>query len=164
MREVRYYTAAGELKLDCGPTELKQAIEAQAGTIWIDLHQEDDADWEFVLGLFKFHPLAVEDCRGRVQRPKVEEYPGHLLLVFHALNFNPGADLLDTVEFDAMLTPNLLVTVHDAPLRSVEAVAEKCRKSPDYMGRGADYLLYPIVDQMIDYYFPFLERVGFQKS
>lgn len=154
MRQTFYYTATGELKREPTAAELKAAVEAQSGTIWIDLHPKDEAGWEFVLGIFKFHHLAIEDCRGRVQRPKVEEYPGHLLLVFHALNFNPGANLLDTIEIDLLLTPNLLVTVHEAPIKSVTDVAEKCAKSPDFVGRGADHLLYAIVDQMVDNFFP----------
>jgi len=158
MRRVLFSAADGKLHTNPPAAELKQALAKGEGTIWIDLQDADDRDWEYVLDLHAFHHLAVEDCRGRVQRPKVEEYPGHLLLVFHALNFTEQAAVLDTIELDTLLNAHMIVTVHDLPIRSVTEVRDRCEKSPDFIARGADYLLYAIIDRIVDYYFPIIDE------
>jgi len=158
MRQVLYLDAEGNLVENPALGELKKAVTEESGTVWIDLTEGTDEEWRQVQSLFEFHHLAVEDCRGRVQRPKIEEYPGHLLMVCHGLNFNEQSHVLDTIELDALLAKNLLVTVHEAPLRSITEMTTRCRKGPEVMAKGADYLLYAVVDRMTDYYFPMLDE------
>lgn len=158
MRQVLYFDPSGQVQENLPASELRTVVKKGKGLVWIDLMGESEEDWKLVESLFDFHPLALEDCRGRTQRPKVEEYPGHLLLVCHALNFNEQSHVLDTIELDALLANNLLVTTHDERLRSVTETLERCRKNPDVMDRGADYLLYSIVDRIVDYYFPILDE------
>jgi magnesium transporter len=133
---------------------------AEAGVItWVDVEDGTDAEWERILDLYPFHPLAVDDCRSSAQRPKLEEYPGHLLVVFQGLNLNPGTEHLDTVELDLLLTPGLLVTVRDTPLKAIDEVRTKALRNPEFFSRGADRLLHAVLDRTVDFYFPLAEEL-----
>ncbi len=126
---------------------------------WIDLTDGSDAEWRQILALYPFHPLAVDDCRSNEQRPKLEEYPGHLLIVFQGLELAADADSLETTELDILLAPGLLVTVHDKALRAIEEVKDRCARSPDVFAPGADMLLHAVLDRTVDFYFPLAERL-----
>src|SRR5262245_32966260 len=74
---------------DRGTTEVEPAGLAKAlrsgGLTWVDVTGPDDAEAAMMRDVLHFHPLAIEDTRNQHQRPKVEEYPGHLFLIL-----NPG--------------------------------------------------------------------------
>ncbi|NPV80678.1 MAG: magnesium/cobalt transporter CorA [Firmicutes bacterium] len=53
--------------------------------LWVDLETPAPDEVELLSSVFNFHPLAIEDCLHRLQRPKVDEYPGYLFLVLHAV-------------------------------------------------------------------------------
>lgn len=53
--------------------------------LWVDLEAPAPGEVELLSNVFGFHPLAIEDCLHRLQRPKVDEYPGYLFLVLHAV-------------------------------------------------------------------------------
>ncbi|MBE3519165.1 MAG: magnesium/cobalt transporter CorA [Firmicutes bacterium] len=53
---------------------------------WLDLEAPTDEEVEILREVFRFHPLAIEDCLYRLQRPKVDEYPGYLFIVLHSVS------------------------------------------------------------------------------
>ena len=126
---------------------------------WVDLTDGSDAEWRQILKLYPFHPLAVDDCRSNAQRPKLEEYPGHLLIVFQGLELSGEGETLETTELDILLAPGLMVTVHDRPLRAIEEVKDRCTRSPDMFAAGADQLLHAVLDRTVDFYFPLAEKL-----
>ena len=69
--------------------------------------------------VFKFHPLAIEDCFEERAHPKIDEYDGYLYIITHGLTAGATADSSEIVELDAFLGENFLVTHHSAPSRSV---------------------------------------------
>lgn len=144
-------------------TDSQAAVKSRVGkdgtVTWVDMLDGTDEDWRRLLELHPFHPLAVDDCRSNVQRPKLEEYPGHLLIVFQGLELGPESDSLETVELDVLFAPDLLVTVRDTPVRSVEEVRQKAQSNPGMYAHGADRLLHAVLDRTVDYYFPLAEAL-----
>jgi len=142
-----------------GDQALQQLLAHGKGVIWVDLEAPTEADYAWLSERFQFHPLAIEDCRHGVQRPKVEEYEGYLFFVFHAIT---GLELkqtlsLDFVELDGFLSRRYLVTVHDEPLAIVDQLKNRVQANPSLLARGTDDLFYILLDGCVDLYFPFLD-------
>jgi magnesium transporter len=132
------------------------------GTLtWIDLSSTDEVSLQILAERFHFHPLALEDCAHQDQRPKAEEYEGHLFLVSQGFEC-PGGDLkrLHWHELHAFLGPNYLVTVHEEEMASVEATYKRAARDPATLKRGVDFLYYLILDRMVDENFPILDHIA----
>jgi magnesium transporter len=143
--------------------QLASLLAADSGVVWVDLAEPTDADYEWLLRHFRFHQLAIEDCRHGVQRPKIEEYDDYLFFVFHAvIGLSAGDDLMrgseiDFVELDGFLGRRYLVTVHTEPLPLLDQIRARIEGNPALLARGADDLFYAIIDAAVDLYFPLLD-------
>ncbi len=148
----------GPLLSDVPMGELRPHLEDEETRVWVDLFDPEMEDYEELQRLFGFHPLAIEDCHNRVQRPKVDEYGDYIFAVFHGLNLNEGADPLDMLELDAFVSGRYLVTVRYGRLFSIRDIMERVAKNPDLLRRGPDHVYYAIVDRMVEYYFDLMDR------
>jgi magnesium transporter len=129
-------------------------------TVWIDLEEPSVAELKLLEDPFSFHPLAIEDCLTPEHQPKIEDFGPYIFLISRGINFNVPSEHCDTLKLAAFMGPNYLVTYHRARMRSVTTVREKHLK--DTRGtafRGVDYLLYEILDHMVEHYFPVLEEI-----
>ena len=144
---------------ESGDEALQNLLAHGKGLVWVDLEAPTEADYAWLHERFQFHPLAIEDCRHGVQRPKIEEYEGHLFFVFHAIT---GLEVkkslrLDFVELDGFLSRKYLVTIHDEPLTIVSQLMDRVRANPSLLAQGTDDLFYALLDGCVDLYFPFLD-------
>jgi magnesium transporter len=128
------------------------------GPLWIDLAPTAE-NIAFVGERFLFHPLALEDCAHEDQRPKFEQFPGSLFAVVHRLAPTPDDTGLNTLEIDAFLTADALVTFHSAPIAELDRVFERCRSEPDLLGRGVDFALYLVHDALTDVHFALVDAM-----
>ncbi len=128
--------------------------------LWVDLEAPTDAELAVLSDPFRFHPLAIEDCLTPEHQPKVEDFGGYLFLIFRGIDFDAPVTGFETVKLAAFLGPNYLVTYHRRPLRSVDSVCERYGQEPGRgLFRGSDHLLYEILDHLIEFYFPVLEKL-----
>jgi magnesium transporter len=129
-------------------------------TVWVDLEEPTAAELEILENPFAFHPLAIEDCLTPEHQPKIEDFGPNLFLIFRGIDFNPPVTGFQTIKLAAFLGPNFLVTYHRLPMRSIAAVREKySHDNSGQLFRGVDYLLYEILDHLIEFYFPILEAL-----
>ena len=69
------------------PEELPALLARPEARVWVDLSAPvGDAEIAILRDVFKFHPLAIEDCLGSRAQPKVDEYDGYLYLITHGLS------------------------------------------------------------------------------
>jgi magnesium transporter len=141
-------------------SEALRLVRADRGLmLWVDLTDPTEAEIKAVLeGVFAFHPLAIEDCVTPSSLPKVEDYDDYLFLVMHAVDFS-RSDKFNTTELDLFLGRDYLVTFHRQPLKSVDAVAERCRKASGTVARGPDRLAHYLLDALIDLYQPVIDEL-----
>jgi magnesium transporter len=133
--------------------------------VWIDVRQPTPTDMTDLRQRFNFHPLALEDCLSKVQRPKLDDYEedGYLFMVLHFPIFNKQTRHTDPAEVDIFVGRNYVVTVHDGQLKpllqtfNLAASDEQVRSR--LMGRGSGFLMYRIVDRLVDYGFPILNKI-----
>ena len=136
------------------PEELDKALK-KCGFVWIDIENPGYGDFINIAKKFNLHKLAVEDAVIRNQRPKFETYPEHLFLVIHELEFD-GA--LQLNELDIFLGKNFVITTHYKRLNAIEYAIDAYKKNPSLFDKGADFLIYSILDKLVDNYFVVLER------
>jgi magnesium transporter len=132
---------------------------------WIDVQGLGNEDiWRRLGEIFELHPLVLEDVVNVPQRPKLESYEDQLLLVVHMVTLKPDRKgfLLEQVSF--ILEKNYLLTVQEeAQYDCFEPVRDRIRYKKGHIRKmGADYLIYALLDAVIDGFFPVLETYGDQ--
>lgn len=127
------------------------------GTVWVDLVAPDEAEFRSVSDLFRWHPLAIEDCLVETHLPKVDDFGEYLLLVLHGARLD-GAEFR-AVEIEIFLSRNSLVTHRPEPLPAIDELADRARRNPALAGRGPAFLLYLILDAMEDVSLPYLDHL-----
>jgi magnesium transporter len=146
MLRIHHFTprgAAREVKL----ADLPKALRAQ-GTVWVDLLDPTEKEFLAIAKTFRWHPLAIEDCRVETHLPKVDDFGSYLLLVLH--NAKPDGDGLKTSEMELFLTRKALITHHGEKLEGIEVLVQRAQRNPALAGRGPAYLLYLLLDAMED--------------
>jgi magnesium transporter len=128
---------------------------------WINVEGLNDVPFLEGLGkLFEFHPLALEDVLNCGQRPKLEDYGAYHFLVMKSMLLRE--DELEIEQISFFLSGNYVITLQEVPGDSFEKVRERIRQNKNGQIRklGSDYLLYALVDALMDEFFPVLERYG----
>ncbi len=136
------------------------------GLTWVHLNAPTDSEAAALQQRFGWHPLDVEDVLSKRQRPKVDEYAddGYLFGVLHFPVYDKAIQRLNAAELDFFLGPDYLVTLPNVELLPVSRLFRRCYEDPDererYFGKGSGYLLYHILDDLFDYCFPILDKIG----
>jgi magnesium transporter len=129
---------------------------------WINVERVDDP--EVLASLerdFGIHPLTAEDVRNTRQRPKVEQYAGYVYVVAQMIKREEADGELDTEQVSLLLGDGWVITLQDKPGDVFEDVRERLRTGRARIrGSGADYLVYALLDAVVDAYFPILDAVG----
>jgi magnesium transporter len=106
---------------------------------------------------FDLHPLAVEDARHGHQRPKIEEYGESLFAVLHIIEQRDGEFRVG--ELDVFVGQNYVLTVRSHAEQGFHEVRERCEREPELLRHGAGYVLYALLDAVVDRYFPILDEL-----
>jgi magnesium transporter len=127
--------------------------------LWVDVVDPVEADVEGLLeGKFGFHELAAEDSVSSNTLPKYDAFPTHDFFIFRTVDVNVSEHASETYKIAAFLGPNFLFTLHRS-MRAIEDVYSRLPGDKRLLGRGPDFLLYSIVDQLVDAHFPLLEQI-----
>lgn len=136
---------------------------AEKDTIkWLDISGVHKPDIVGALGEhLAIHPLTQEDILNTEQRPKAEEYPGYLYIVFRMIYSGRGDDKLKFEQLSILLGAGYLVTFQEAEGDVFDPVRERLRTGNGRVRKmGADYLAYLLMDSVIDNCFIILESFG----
>src|SRR3954451_14496290 len=125
--------------------------------VWIGLHEPDMAVLSAVQKQFDLHDLAIEDANHAHQRPKIEQYGEALFIVARTAQLIEGRIAFG--EPHLFVGEGYLVTVRHGASTSYTAVRERCESCPRALARGEDYILYAILDFIVDNYSPVLESI-----
>ena len=133
------------------------------GLRWLDIPQATPEDLEILKENFPFHPLDFDDLTSRGQRPKLDEYDDYLFLVLQFPVFDKRLRVTTPSEVDLFVGQDFLITIHKGrvwPLdRFFEACADSEKQREDAMSLGSGYLLYRIIDQLVDNFFPLVYKI-----
>ncbi|HRJ48189.1 MAG TPA: magnesium/cobalt transporter CorA [Opitutaceae bacterium] len=139
--------------------EALRLVRADKGLLlWVNLENPTEDEIKSILeNVFQFHPLAIEDCIAPNSLPKVEDYEDYLFLVSHGVDYS-RTEKFNTTELSVFLGKEYVVTFHRQPLRSIQAVRERCAKNIGGI-RSADRLAHLILDLLTDNYKPVVDEL-----
>ena len=121
--------------------------------VWVDMLQPSTHELHEIAGELGLHELAVEDAVGPHQRPKVDYYESHKFLSCHAVRLDVDASLLHVTEIDAFINGRWIVTVRKDDGFDIDRVRRRWDRSAALAGNGVDFLLYGLLDVVVDDYF-----------
>lgn len=121
--------------------------------VWVDFLNPDRADLEQLAEELDLHELAVDDALGPHQRPKLDRYDTHLFLSSHWLAIDPATAVVHETEVDTFVNERWLVTVRKDEGFDVDALTGRWDQSPDLARFGVSFLLYGLLDVIVDDYF-----------
>ena len=128
--------------------------------LWVDIEDPVHETLEPLLETrFGFHELAAEDSLSLNTLPKFDAFPGYDFFVFRAVDVNLNVHGSQTYKLAAFLGRNFLFTIHRSKMQPVDDVCNRLPSDVRLLTNGCDFLLYSIVDEMVDAHFPLLERI-----
>ena len=156
-----YRTQDGDLRTDLSPDGFAAALEDTDGLLWVDLLDEPPDVCEPILReTFGFHPLAVDDALEEAHVPKVDDWDQYLYLVLHAVTLDEQHDeRVSTLELDAFLGKNYLVTHQTQPIAGVDRTWAACQRDERHLQRGTGHMLYKLADELVADYMPVVEGI-----
>ena len=125
--------------------------------VWVALADPEPAELEVMQKEFGLHELAVEDARHGHQRPKIEEYDESLFVVLQMIE--PSEGDLSVGEVAIFVGKNYVLSVRSRAKRGFTDVRERCEREPELLRHGPGYVLYALMDAVVDRYFPILDAV-----
>jgi magnesium transporter len=141
----------GKLEREGFPVaDISDYLGDESVTVWLDLLDPDHDDLAVLSEEFGLHPLAVEAALHHGQRPKLDRYPSHLFLTAYAARLDTGTGELATSEVAAFITSQALITVRQDDGLDIDAVIERWDETPDLAKFGVGYLLYGLLDYIVD--------------
>jgi magnesium transporter len=156
---------SGDGEVLARPEPRVQELSAN-GLTWIHLDAPTLEEAELLQQRFGWHPLDLEDVLSRRQRPKIDEYAddGYLFVVLHFPVYDKRVQRLNAAELDAFIGQDYLVTLPNVELLPVTRLFHRCHEDLELraqlFGKGSGYLLYHVLDDLFDYCFPILDKIG----
>ncbi|MDD5509492.1 MAG: magnesium/cobalt transporter CorA [Dehalococcoidales bacterium] len=130
---------------------------------WINIENPTEQDIEYLAQHYPFHPLDLDDCLSRIQRPKIDKYNDYLFLVFHFPVFYKEARVTKAGQLSVFIGPDYLITIHKGDLKPLVKLFKECEideeSRQENFGEGSGYLLYRIVDRLVDYCIPISNKM-----
>jgi magnesium transporter len=142
--------------------EVISLIKSFAGVTWINidgLHDENSI--EEICTYLGIHKLSMEDILSVGQRPKLEEYKDYVQAVLKILSLDSTEETIEYEQLSFILKGNILVTFQEKTGDVFDSVRNRIKEAKgNVRKRGADYLLYALLDLVVDHYFLVLENFG----
>jgi len=147
----------GRKLADIDKREISNYLARPDCFVWVALKDATDAELEEMREEFGLHELAVEDARHGHQRPKIEEYGDSLFVVLNTLEV--ANDEFRIGEIDIFVGRNYVLSVRQRTEQTLLGVRARAEREPELLSHGAGYVLYALMDAVVDRYFPVLDAV-----
>ena len=131
---------------------------------WYYVEKPTLTEVQYLADKFNFHPLDLDDVLSIVQRPKIDEYEDRVFMVLHFPVFDKEHHITRPIEIDIFVGENYVVTVNkSASFKQLARLFQECKTIDEsrqkYMGKSSGFLLYSILDRLVDYCLPILSKV-----
>jgi len=140
-------------------SEVSDCLARSDTTVWIDLCGPTVDELVELADELGLHELAVEDAMGRHQRPKLDRYPTHLFLACHAVTIDRDLGTARISEIDLIFADRWVITVRKDDRLDVDDVAERAERIADLVGGGVAFIVYSVLDTVLDGYFDAIEVI-----
>jgi len=144
------------------PDEISEYLSRPDCFVWVALREPGPGELVMMQHEFDLHGLAVEDAHHGHQRPKIEEYGDSLFAVLQTVEISKNPETpgeLVVGELDVFVGTNYVLSVRNRTERGFSDVRARCEREPELLRHGAAYVLYTLMDAVVDRYFPVLDAL-----
>jgi len=127
--------------------------------VWLGLYEPERSLLRHVQQQFHLHDLAIEDAYKAHQRPKLELYEDSLFVVLRTAQLSDSPPHLTFGETHVFVGANYVVTVRHGSLMSHAGLRTRCERTPRLLAKGRGYVLYALMDFIVDQYRPIVQRL-----
>ena len=135
--------------------DISEVLKLEHTFVWLGLLEANSELLAKIQEEFGLHDLAIEDACAAHQRPKIEEYGDSLFMVLHTAHLAGGH--VEFGETHIFLGPRFLVTVRHGYSQSHSKIRERCEAMPQKLAKGPGFVLYTIMDFIVDNYVPVID-------
>jgi magnesium transporter len=121
---------------------------------WIGLYRPDEAEFASLASEFSLHELAVEDEVTAHQRPKLERYADTLFVVLRTARYVDSTEEVEFGEVHVFVGRDFVITVRHSEAPDLAQVRRRMEAHPELLQRGGEAVLYAILDEVVDGYYP----------
>jgi magnesium transporter len=143
----------GDIRTD----EIHEYLTKPGCFVWVALKEPTPGELDQMQREFGLHELAVEDAHHGHQRPKLEEYGDSLFAVLHVIE--PEGDDLRVGEMDIFVGRNYVLSARSRARQGFTSVRARCETEPELLKHGSAFVLYCLMDTVVDRYFPVLDAI-----
>jgi magnesium transporter len=147
----------GRKLADIPVSEISSYIARPDCFVWVAVKDPEPDELAVMQQEFGLHELAVEDAQHGHQRPKIEEYNGSLFIVLHLVERGNGE--LNVGEVAIFAGDKYVLSVRSRAERGFTDVRARCEQEPELLRHGSGYVLYALMDAVVDRYFPILDGI-----
>ena len=147
----------GKKVADIGKEEIHKYLDEPGTFVWVALRDPAPEELDEMARAFDLHELAVEDARYGHQRPKLEEYGESLFAVVHTVEYE--GEELNVGELAIFVGKNYVLSVRQRTREGFANVRARAEREPHLLKHGSAFVLYALIDTVVDRYFPVLERL-----
>lgn len=127
--------------------------------IWVALKDPGPGELAHLMTQFGLHELAIEDAQNGHERPKIEEYTDSLFCVLHTVELDADNEF-EVGEVCVFVGKNYVVSVRSRTRQGFTDVRARCEREPHLLAFGPAFVMYALIDNVVDRYFPILEKLS----
>ena len=142
---------------DILPSEIRNYLNQPECFVWVAVFEPSPGELDAMKEEFGLHELAVEDASHGHQRPKIEEYADSLFVVMQTVEAVGEEQKVGEVAI--FVGRNYVLSVRRGTERGFTDVRARTEREPELLRYGAGYVLYAIMDAVVDRYFPVLDTL-----
>ena len=154
--------AEGRRERDVEIPDISEALKEPGVFVWIGLHDPSPELLRQIQKEFGLHDLAVEDAQVAHQRPKLEQYGDSVFVVLRPAILASDQERIELGETHLFLGPRYIVSIRHGDTPGYAAVRTRCESNPALLAKGPGFVLYAVMDFIVDHYFPVLDTLGDQ--
>ena len=139
------------------PSRVSELLKDESNLVWFDVEEPSDEEVVQLGEEFGFHPLTLEDLTHPHQRPKIEQFDDYFFLVAYGVTVTDGEPTAN--EMAMFVGHNYLVTVRKPPAFDIGPAMKRWESHDDMAAEGGGYLLYILLDEVVDGYFDILDQL-----
>lgn len=143
---------------DISVEAISDYLERKDCFVWVALRDTTEDELDKMQEEFGLHDLAIEDARHGHQRPKVEEYGDTLFVAMHLVD-DAAAEVGEVSIFVGV---NFLLSIRNRNKQAFVGVRERCEREPQLLRLGSGFVLYALMDAVVDRYFPVIDELESQ--
>jgi magnesium transporter len=151
----------GKKLADISVDQISEYVAQPDCFVWVALFEPGEDELARMAQEFGLHELAVEDAQKGDQRPKIEEYGSSMFTVLQTVDIDPAMPDGDFIvgQVAVFVGRNYVLSVRRKSPHGFQNVRARAEAEPDNLARGSGFVLYAIMDTVVDRYFPVLARL-----